>query len=88
MKAAIRCHMALLSVKAEALQHFWRDRKGTGAIEFAIIAPLLIMAYIDGELNEAGRRHVEGLLEASAAAREIAEMMRLSCALVRSAYPQ
>ncbi|MBW9063306.1 pilus assembly protein [Rhizobium herbae] len=33
-------------MKAEALKHFWRDRKGTGAIEFAIIAPLLIMAYI------------------------------------------
>lgn len=46
MKAAIRYHMALLSMKAEALRHVWRDRKGTGAIEFAIIAPLLIMAYI------------------------------------------
>ncbi len=46
MKAAIRYHMALLSTKAEAFREFWRDRKGTGAIEFAIIAPLLIMAYI------------------------------------------
>lgn len=43
---AIRYHMALLSWKAEALRAFWRDRKGTGAIEFAIIAPLLIMTYI------------------------------------------
>lgn len=46
MKNAIRYHMAVLSDKAEALRAFWRDRKGTGAIEFAIIAPLLIMAYV------------------------------------------
>jgi Flp pilus assembly protein TadG len=46
MTTAIRYHMALLSMKAEAFGEFWRDRKGTGAIEFAIIAPLLIMAYI------------------------------------------
>jgi anti-sigma factor RsiW len=46
----------------------------------------LIMAYIDGELDEAGRRHVEGLLESSAEARRIADMMQLSCALVRSAF--
>lgn len=46
MKAAIRYHMAVLSSKAEAFGEFWRDRKGTGAIEFAILAPLLIMAYI------------------------------------------
>ncbi|WP_426231183.1 TadE/TadG family type IV pilus assembly protein [Pararhizobium sp. DWP3-4] len=39
-------HRALLSWKLEAFRAFWRDRKGTGAIEFAIIAPLLIMAYI------------------------------------------
>ncbi|KQS88061.1 MULTISPECIES: TadE/TadG family type IV pilus assembly protein [unclassified Rhizobium] len=38
--------MAVLSDKTEAFRRFWRDRKGTGAIEFAIIAPLLIMAYI------------------------------------------
>lgn len=43
---AIRYHMALLSLKTEAFRAFWRDRKGTGAIEFAIIAPLLIMTYI------------------------------------------
>ncbi len=46
MKPAIRYHLARLSLKAEALRAFWRDRKGTGAIEFAIVAPLLIMAYI------------------------------------------
>jgi len=46
MQAAIRYHMAVLSLKAEAFGEFWRDRKGTGAIEFAILAPLLIMAYI------------------------------------------
>lgn len=43
---AMRYHKILLSWKLEALRAFWRDRKGTGAIEFAIIAPLLIMAYI------------------------------------------
>lgn len=42
----MRYHRALLSWKWEAFSAFWRDRKGTGAIEFAIIAPLLIMAYI------------------------------------------
>ena len=42
----MRYHRALLSWKLEAFSAFWRDRKGTGAIEFAIIAPLLIMAYI------------------------------------------
>lgn len=39
-------HKMLLSWKLEALGAFWRDRQGTGAIEFAIIAPLLIVAYI------------------------------------------
>lgn len=43
---AIRYHMALLSLKWESFGSFWRDRRGTGAIEFAIIAPLLLMAYI------------------------------------------
>ncbi len=43
---AMRYHRALLFWKLEAFGAFWRDRKGTGAIEFAIIAPLLIMAYI------------------------------------------
>jgi Flp pilus assembly protein TadG len=42
----MRYHRALLSWKLEAFSALWRDRKGTGAIEFAIIAPLLIMAYI------------------------------------------
>jgi Flp pilus assembly protein TadG len=46
MQTAIRYHMAVLSLRAEAFRSFWRDRKGTGAIEFAIIAPLLVMAYI------------------------------------------
>ncbi|WP_156373904.1 MULTISPECIES: TadE/TadG family type IV pilus assembly protein [unclassified Rhizobium] len=46
MKNVLRYHMAVLSDKTEAFRRFWRDRKGTGAIEFAIIAPLLIMAYI------------------------------------------
>lgn len=43
---AMRYRWALLSWKLDAFSAFWRDRKGTGAIEFAIIAPLLIMAYI------------------------------------------
>jgi len=46
MKPAIRYHLARLSLQTEAFRAFWRDRKGTGAIEFAIVAPLLIMAYI------------------------------------------
>lgn len=45
MKAK-RYRRALLAWKLDAFSAFWRDRKGTGAIEFAIIAPLLIMAYI------------------------------------------
>ncbi|OBZ97241.1 hypothetical protein ADU59_04355 [Pararhizobium polonicum] len=28
------------------LEAFWRDRKGTGAIEFTIVLPLLIVAYV------------------------------------------
>jgi anti-sigma factor RsiW len=48
----------------------------------------LIMAYVDGELDEAGRHHVEALLKTSAKARQIAEMMQLSCKLVRSAFPK
>ena len=43
---AMRYHGALLRWKLGAFSAFWRDRKGTGAIEFAIIAPLLIIAYI------------------------------------------
>jgi Flp pilus assembly protein TadG len=43
---AMRYHRAFLSWRLEAFTALWRDRKGTGAIEFAIIAPLLIMAYI------------------------------------------
>jgi Flp pilus assembly protein TadG len=43
---AMRYHRALLCAKLDVFSAFWRDRKGTGAIEFAIIAPLLIMAYI------------------------------------------
>ncbi|CAN7304124.1 pilus assembly protein [Rhizobium sp. LjRoot98] len=42
----MRYHKALFCWKLEAFRALWRDRKGTGAIEFAIIAPLLIMAYI------------------------------------------
>jgi anti-sigma factor RsiW len=46
----------------------------------------LIMAYIDGELDESGRRFVENLLSRSAEARKIAEMMRSSSALLKSAF--
>jgi anti-sigma factor RsiW len=46
----------------------------------------LIMAYVDNELNEAGRLHVESLLRSSAEAREIAALMKMSCSLVRSAF--
>jgi hypothetical protein len=46
----------------------------------------LIMAYVDGELDEEGRRYVEELLSRSAEARETAAMMRASSALLRSAF--
>jgi anti-sigma factor RsiW len=46
----------------------------------------LIMAYVDGELDEPDRRFVENLLLQSAEAREIAEMMRSSLALLKSAF--
>jgi len=46
----------------------------------------LIMAYVDDELDEEGRRYVEDLLARSADAREIAELMRSSSALLKSAF--
>ncbi len=46
----------------------------------------LIMAYVDGELDEEGRLRVEDLLAKSAEAREIAELMRSSSALLKSAF--
>jgi anti-sigma factor RsiW len=44
------------------------------------------MAYVDDELDEEGRRHVEDLLARSAEAREIAELMRSSSTLLKSAF--
>jgi len=46
MKNAIRQHLATLSEKAAAFKRFCNDRTGMGAVEFAIITPLLIVAYI------------------------------------------
>lgn len=46
MKTGIRDGLAKVSGISKVLGAFSRDRKGTGAIEFAIIAPLLIMTYI------------------------------------------
>jgi anti-sigma factor RsiW len=46
----------------------------------------LIMAYVDGELDEEGRRYVEDLLSRSESAREIADMMRESAKLLKSAF--
>ena len=46
----------------------------------------LIMAYVDDELDEEGRSYVEDLLARSAEAREIAELMRSSSALLKSAF--
>lgn len=46
MKQAIRYHLAALTCKAQGWKAFWHDRKGTGGIEFAIVAPLLIVAYL------------------------------------------
>lgn len=48
----------------------------------------LIMAYVDGELDEAERGYVQELLESSEEARHFAEMMQLTSILVRSAYPR
>src|SRR4051812_30005182 len=45
----------------------------------------LIMAYVDGELDEEGRHYVENLLARSTEAREIAELMRSTSALLRPA---
>ena len=37
-----------------SLSHFWRDRRGVSAIEFALVAPLLILFYFGmAELTEA-----------------------------------
>lgn len=46
----------------------------------------LIMAYVDGELDQDGRSYVEALLAGNAEAREMAELLRLSSTLVRSAF--
>lgn len=46
----------------------------------------LIMAYVDDELDQEGRRYVEDLLARSAEAREIADLMRSSSALMKSAF--
>ena len=46
----------------------------------------LIMAYVDDELDQEGRRYVEDMLARSAEAREIADLMRSSSALMKSAF--
>jgi hypothetical protein len=46
----------------------------------------LIMAYVDDELDQEGRRYVEDLLARSAEAREIATLMRSSSSLMKSAF--
>lgn len=46
----------------------------------------LIMAYVDDELDQEGRRYVEDLLARSAEAREIAALMRSSASLMKSAF--
>jgi anti-sigma factor RsiW len=46
----------------------------------------LIMAYVDDELDQEGRHYVEDLLARSAEAREIAELMRSSSTLMKSAF--
>lgn len=46
MMTGMRRGLAKISELSKIFGAFGRDRKGTGAIEFAIIAPLLIMTYI------------------------------------------
>ncbi|WP_158045304.1 anti-sigma factor family protein [Skermanella pratensis] len=46
----------------------------------------LIMAYVDGELDQDGRNYVETLLAGNAEAREFADLLQLSSTLVRSAF--
>jgi len=57
-----------------------------GSVPENIPDECLIMAYIDGELDEAGYRHVDNLLKSSVEARRIAEVMQMSCRLVQSAF--
>nr|WP_245295049.1 TadE/TadG family type IV pilus assembly protein [Pararhizobium antarcticum] len=42
----MRHRLTRISAASTMLGAFFRDRRGTGAVEFAIIAPLLIMTYI------------------------------------------
>jgi Flp pilus assembly protein TadG len=44
MKTAYRHSIGELSRKAAVLRAFFKDRRGTGGVEFAIIVPLLIAA--------------------------------------------
>jgi len=46
MMTAMRHRLNRISAASKMFGTFLRDRKGTGAVEFAIIAPLLIMTYI------------------------------------------
>ncbi|HTO33720.1 MAG TPA: TadE/TadG family type IV pilus assembly protein [Pararhizobium sp.] len=46
MKTAYRHSIGALSRKAAVLRAFFKDRRGTGGVEFAIIVPLLIAAYL------------------------------------------
>ncbi len=46
MITRMRDALARASDISKVFRAFGRDRKGTGAIEFAILAPILIMAYI------------------------------------------
>ena len=85
MKAAIRYPMAVLSMKAGAFRDFWRDRKGTGAIEFAILAPLLIVAYIGSFEISLGFSVARKVSRASST---VADVLTQHCLLYTSPSPR
>lgn len=46
MKNSCRHSITALSRKAAVLRAYLKDRRGTGAVEFSLIVPLLIVAYL------------------------------------------
>lgn len=62
-----RAPMTRASRKPRSLAAFWRDRRGVSAVEFALIAPLLILMYFGmAELSQAmmAQRRVSNITSA------------------------